>query len=668
MNWKWQRWVLLLILSLMPFSQQPTQGRPLSDLDIGLDHAIARSLAATARVQQTQSVADLQVAEAHTVAIADLEFTAYAVKILDPQTERVYQYWYDAAGHSITERAAFDARASAYDARYGRLSRSLFARLNAEPAMGSIPVAVWAEQGLGATAQPVLLSRKVFLPLVLRGGTACGTPVQCIVQFIQSRGYSVDYISSEAPVVYAALPSTVINELQAQVYVAAIYEQENLQTIVYSAARTAAAHLTWSRGFTGDGITVAVLEVPDSDGNSGIALNNPYVRATSHYDDDIREGNHATQVAGVIASTHTTHKGVAHGATLLSANIDGTRERHVIAASDWAIENGADVINGSFGVPCGNRAITSLDKYFDWVVWDQRTTVVISAGNLRRDPSNTPYCPDNYNVTAPGKAYNVITVGAKDDRNTAETPEDTQDDQFCAFSLYLDPETTSSNRLKPEVVAVGQRINSTIPQSPWIGLEVQGTSFSAPIVAGQAALMMQRRDWLTFSPEAVKAGIMATARWTSLKDDVDPNQQASIDKMGVGAVDTTAADNSLISGRIQGLYLHQDDFTDDHYDINFEVTVPERIRVIIVWSSHPSRVWITNWIRHDRLESDFDLTIRAPNGQVFGSYADEANYEIVEFQAPVTGTYRARIHLSRWDNSSMEERVGFAWYSGGLLP
>ena len=180
--------------------------------------------------------------------------------------------------------------------------------------------------------------------------------------------------------------------------------------------------------------------------------------------------------------------------------------------------------------------------------------------------------------------------------------------------------------------------------------------------------MMQRSDWLKFSPEAIKAGIMATARWTELHDDQNWDQWTSIEKMGVGAIDTTAADNSLINGRIQGLYLHESDFNDNHYDINFEVTVPERIRVIIVWSSHPNRVKIVNWILHDRLESDFDLTIHAPNGQVFGSYADEVNYEIVEFMASQTGTYKARIHLSRWDDSTMEERVGFAWYSGASLP
>lgn len=663
MKRKWQRWLSLVVISLAFFSQHSTQRQPAVNAGSRLDVAIAQSLAATARVlHHAGGAADLQVAEAHTVAIPDLQFTAHAVKILDPQREQIYQYWYDAEGHPTTEQAAFDARAAAYVARYGHLSRDLYTRLAVSPATDTIPVAVWAEQAVGSDVSVVTYLYKIYLPLITRGGVDCGTPVECVVQFIQNRGYSVDYVSAEVPVVYAALPSTIINELQAQVYVAVIYEQENAQTTLYSAARTAAAPWTWERGITGNEITVAVLEVPDDAGNSGIALNNPYVSATAHFDNNTREGDHATEVAGVIASTHSTHKGVAYDATLLSANAKGGAERHVIAAADWAIEQGADIINGSFGVSCDDRSIASYDKYFDWVVWEKQKTVVIAAGNLRS------WCNTTYNVSSPGKAYNVITVGAKDDKNTAETETDTQDDQFCAFSLYVDPETTSSNRLKPEVVAVGQRINSTITQSPWIGTEVAGTSFSAPIVAGQAALMMQRSDWLTFSPEAVKAGIMTTARWTSLKDDVDPSQQASIDKMGVGAVDTTAADNSLINGRIQGLYLHKEDFSNGYYDINFDVTVPERIRVIIVWSSHPSRWWITNWILHDRLESDFDLTVRSPDDQVFGSYADEANYEIVEFEAPVTGTYRARIHLSRWDDSSMEERVGFAWYSGAPLP
>jgi len=296
-------------------------------------------------------------------------------------------------------------------------------------------------------------------------------------------------------------------------------------------------------------------------------------------------------------------------------------------------------------------------------VWNRKKTGVVSAGNLR------PECSSNYNVSSPGKAYNVVTVGAKDDKNTATKEADVKDDQFSYFSLYIDPVTASENRLKPEVVAVGQRILSTSTSDPWIeSTEIAGTSFSAPIVAGEAALMMERASWLRYSPEAVKAGIMATPKWIYLHDDQNWNEWASVDKMGVGAIDTTAADNSLINNRIQGLYLRKSDFTDNHYDIYFYGIAGQRIRVIIVWSSHPTRIKVLNWILHDRLESDFDLTVQAPNGQIFGSYAHEANYEIVEFIAPQSGSYRARIHLSRWDDSGMTERIGFAWYSGFPLP
>jgi serine protease AprX len=659
MKGKRQRWIWLIVIGLAFFSQRPTQGQPAVNAASGLDAAIARSLQATVdTLHVNRSTADLRVAEAHTVTVPDIAFTAYAVKILDPQQERIYQYWYNETGHPTTEQAVFNARAAAYVTRYGHLSRDLYSHLASSSATASIPVAVWAEQALGSDVPPAAYPHKIYLPLVIRGGVACGTPVECVVQFIQNQGYSVDYVSSEVPVVYATLPSTVINTLQAQTYVAAIYEQETGEWLMDSAVRTSAAPWTWERGITGEGIKIAVLE------NDGVAFDNPYLYGNQYYMGWWkRVGDHATQVAGVASANHSQYSGIAFGAEILSANALTLLESDVVAAADWAVDAGADIINASFGTTCGGTSITSYDKYFDWVVWEKRKTVTVSAGNVR------DRCSSNHNVSSPGKAYNVITVGAKDDKNTAQTEADVADDQFSYFSCYVDPDTASSNRLKPEVVAVGQRIITMSTADPWVGVdEIAGTSFSAPIVAGQAALMMQRSSWLTFSPEAVKAGIMTTARWTSLKDDVDPSQQASIDKMGVGAIDTTAADNSLINGRIQGLYMHQMDFPNGYYDINFEVTVPERIRVIIVWSSHPNRVWITNWILHDRLESDFDLTVRAPNGQVFGSYADEANYEIVEFEAPVTGTYRARIHLSRWDDSSMEERVGFAWYSGAPLP
>jgi hypothetical protein len=642
----------LLLVTLSPSAQELPQG------DSGLAVAIQESLGqASAETHDSQASRSLRVATARTVRMDDLEFRAYAVKVLDPRADTVYSYWYDQDLEPIAEETAFDARAAAYEARYGRLSHTLYQRLQ-EPGLvpqALVPVAIWAEQPVGTDSPVTPGTHKVFLPLVMAGP---GTPIDRILRFLNDRGYSADYVSTEAPIVYASIPSSVISALETQSYVAAMYDQVETKLMMDSAARTSAAPWTWERGITGSGIKVAVLEA------DGVAFDNPYLDGSDYYIGWWkRVGSHATQVAGVIASDHPTYRGIAYDAEVLSANALLGSESAITAAADWAVESGADVINASIGTTCRGTNITSIDKYFDWVVWERRRTVTISAGNV------DPGCSSNHNVSAPGKAYNVITVGAKDDKNTASTEEDTKDDQFSSFSCYVDPTTASENRLKPEVVAAGQRIRTTSTSSPWIESgEVAGTSFASPIVAGEAALMMDRASWLEYSPEAVKAGIMATARWTYLHDDENWGNWASIEKMGVGAIDTTAADNSLINGRIQGLYLRRSDFSDNHYDIYFDGLADQRIRVVIAWSSHPSRVKVLNWILHDRLESDFDLTIRAPNGQILGSYADEANYEIVEFVAPQMGSYRARIHLSRWDDSSMEERVGFAWYSGFPLP
>lgn len=64
------------------------------------------------------------------------------------------------------------------------------------------------------------------MPLITHGGMKCGTLVELVVQFFQSRGHVADYLNVEAPAVYGTHPSSIINELQAQGYVAAICEQE----------------------------------------------------------------------------------------------------------------------------------------------------------------------------------------------------------------------------------------------------------------------------------------------------------------------------------------------------------------------------------------------------------------------------------------------------------
>jgi subtilisin family serine protease len=603
--------------------------------------------------QISQGASSLRVITANSVIQKDTGYEAYLVKVLDERANTIQTFWYDRDLNPISQQTAFEQQAASYQRRYGRLSKDLYAWVSQSLA-GNIPVAIWAEQ----TATPVNANlppagnNRIFLPSVKKAG-----PMDYIVSFLAQRGYQPDYLSTEAPVVFAVLPASLISELQAQVYVAAIYEQGVTQKNMQSAARTAAAPWTWSRGIIGSGIKVAVIE------DDGVSPDNPYLNVIGFFDSaNKRVDRHATNVAGVIASTHSTERGIAYGAQILSANAHAGREAEIIEATDWAIESGADILNASIGTECLGRDMISLDKYFDWVVWNKRKTVTASAGNFVTCTDN------NYNVSSPGKAYNVITVGSKNDQNTAQSEADVKDDVFSNFSLYVDPTTASENRLKPEVVATGERIISVSTTAPWIETsETQGTSFSAPLVAGEAALMMQRASWLKTFPEAVKAGIMTSARWTKLHDDQNYAQMTSIEKMGVGAVDVTAADNSLINNRIRGLSLTMFDFVNNYYDVPMDgCFAGERLRVVITWPAHPSRL-IFNWILLDRLETDFDLTVQSPSGQLYTSSANEANYEIVELIMPEAGQYKARIHLNRWDYFWVTEKIGFAYYCGTPL-
>ena len=478
---------------------------------------------------------------------------------------------------------------------------------------------------------------------------------------LKARGFEITYASRYAPLVFTVLPKDEIMALQEREDVVAIYLSRTYEPEIDTAVPTIRAPAVWNRGYNGTGIKVAVVEADSfrphplrGDWISGrVEFGNPFLSESNGgaYRPTGPVGYHPTLVTGVIASDNDTYKGVAYGTTILSANAVSFDANDLVNASDWALDNGADVLSLSFGQDT-DLQLTELDRYYDHVIWEHFRAVVKSAGN-RAAGIGCPHVDGN--VTSPGLGWNVITVGGTDDNDTADWSDDTR----YACSSYKNPISPHGDRNKPEVSAVAARIQSTENESyynstgSWITLsqhKVSGTSFAAPAVAGEIALLINRDSRLRNWPEVTKAVVMATALHNTYGDRIDDGE-------GVGTVEASLADMAVNNGWIRGYNITQADLPMNR---SRDFTEGTTVRAVICWDSHTD--WHVNKSK-DTLAADLNLEVYHPDGtKITGSYSYDNNYEVVEFVAPVNGTYTGRITYRRFDEPF--EYVGWAWSEG----
>ncbi len=236
----------------------------------------------------------------------------------------------------------------------------------------------------------------------------------------------------------------------------------------------------------------------DFDGRKVVG-DNPYDLMDTKYGNGnpqnrVEDESHGTHVAGIIAAERNNGKGangVANNVAIMSIRAvpNGDEyDKDIALGIRYAVDNGAKIINGSFGKSFSPNAewVYEAIKY----AASKDVLIVLAAGNDGAnldDPKNPNYPNDQIN-NGPEIADNVITVGALDPKYGS--------DMVASYSNY--------GAINVDVFAPGTDIYSTIPNNKYEFMP--GTSMAAPAVAGVAALV--RSQYPSLSASQVKKVIL----------------------------------------------------------------------------------------------------------------------------------------------------------------
>ncbi|MCS7029137.1 MAG: S8 family peptidase [Bacteroidia bacterium] len=259
---------------------------------------------------------------------------------------------------------------------------------------------------------------------------------------------------------------------------------------------------------------------PDFDPRSIVGDNYENVTEKYYGNNDVigPDASHGTHVAGIIGAVRNNNigiNGICDNVRIMVVRVvpDGDeRDKDVANAIRYAVDNGASIINMSFGkdVSFNKKVVDEAVKY----AMSKDVLIVHAAGNSAMDLDKEENYP-NKRYEGGGKAEAWLEVGASSWKGGKE--------KVGNFSNY--------GQKNVDVFAPGVGIYSTVPGSKYERFD--GTSMASPCAAGVAALL--RSYFPTLTAAQVKNIIMKSVtpiRETTIKPGTQ-NQEVPFSKLCV---------------------------------------------------------------------------------------------------------------------------------------
>ena len=383
------------------------------------------------------------------------------------------------------------------------------------------------------------------------------------------------------------------------------------------------------------------------------------------------EGSHGTHVAGIIAAERANGIGIAGicgACRIMGLRFDLSLGQEV-AAIEYAVANGADVINMSFASPVWSPA----ERAAILAAGSAGVLTVVAAGNSSAD-NDIPLYVQTFAPAFPA-SYNLPTILSVAASN--------QDDQYgvasscsglprwrCAF--------TSWGHDSVDVAAPGVDILSTVPPAAsgdvQSGYQVSdGTSMSAPLVAGIAGAV--KHEHPAYSPLDLKNAVMNSVDHpATLKLLTSLAEITGLPKVRIQGKFTRTQGRVNAAAALSAPITNATPLTDGNID--GAMVLGARVAGQVAWPSDVNDVYRKTLLEGKR----YRITLDGPSGRDMDLYVwRSAAKEIHQFTSGcflLNGPCPALKAVST--NPNADERVTFTvgntgtffiqvqgWYSGG---